>query len=387
MIKKIFIILVAIFLAYFVFLGLKTRLFYQRIYTPENKQTEEKNEYNFLLFGYGGGQHEGTYLTDTIIVLHIDKKNKKAVLLSIPRDLWVPIPTTSGEAYHSKINAVYQMELFAQNYPDVNKKYFGDKKDAAFFKHLVSLVIGQKIDYYASIDFKGFEKAIDALGGVDVMVEKSFVDEEYPIDGKENDLCGKDEIFKKAEKILNNSVTEDERNEILKDQAVNEFVQQATETPYLAFPCRYERLVFNKGLTHMDGKTALKFVRSRHSLDDGGDFARARRQQLFLQAVKDKVLNLNMAVKIFPLLESLGDHLKSDISPDFIKKMIKEAKNAGEYQLKTYVLSTENLLDNSVSSNGQYILIPKAGLDDFSQIHEEINKLFSFQEATPSANK
>lgn len=387
MIKKIFIILVAIFLAYFVFLGLKTRLFYQRIYTPENKQTEEKNEYNFLLFGYGGGQHEGTYLTDTIIVLHVDKKNKKAVLLSIPRDLWVPIPTTSGEAYHSKINAVYQMELFAQNYPDVNKKYFGDKKDAAFFKHLVSLVIGQKIDYYASIDFKGFEKAIDALGGVDVMVEKSFVDEEYPIDGKENDLCGKDEIFKKAEKILNNSVTEDERNEILKDQAVNEFVQQATETPYLAFPCRYERLVFNKGLTHMDGKTALKFVRSRHSLDDGGDFARARRQQLFLQAVKDKVLNLNMAVKIFPLLESLGDHLKSDISPDFIKKMIKEAKNAGEYQLKTYVLSTENLLDNSVSSNGQYILIPKAGLDDFSQIHEEINKLFSFQEATPSANK
>jgi LCP family protein required for cell wall assembly len=387
MIKKVFLVLAAIFLAYFVFLSLKTRLFYQQIYTPQKTQVEEKNEYNFLLFGYGGGQHEGTYLTDTIIVLHVDKKNKKAVLLSIPRDLWVPIPTTSGEAYHSKINAVYQMELFPQNYPDVNKKYFGDKKDAAFFKHLISLVIGQKIDYYASIDFKGFEKAIDALGGVDVMVDKSFVDEEYPIDGKENDLCGKDEIFKKAEKILNNSATEDERNEILKDQVVNEFVQQATEAPYLAFPCRYERLVFNKGLTKMDGKTALKFVRSRHSLDDGGDFARARRQQLFLQALKDKVINLNMAVKIFPLLESLGDHLKTDISLDFIKKMIKEAKNAGEYQLKTYVLSTENLLDNSVSSNGQYILIPKAGLDDFSQIHEEINKLFSFQEATPSANK
>jgi anionic cell wall polymer biosynthesis LytR-Cps2A-Psr (LCP) family protein len=377
MIKKVFLVLAAIFLAYFVFLSLKTRLFYQQIYTPQKTQVEEKNEYNFLLFGYGGGQHEGTYLTDTIIVLHVDKKNKKAVLLSIPRDLWVPIPTTSGEAYHSKINAVYQMEIFSQNYPEVDKKYFGDKKDAAFFKHLISLVIGQKIDYYASIDFKGFEKAIDALGGVDVMVEKSFVDEEYPVDGKEKDLCGKDEIFIKAEKILNNSATEDERNEILKDQVVNEFVQQATEAPYLAFPCRYERLVFNKGLTKMDGKTALKFVRSRHSLDDGGDFARARRQQLFLQAIKDKILNLNMAVKIFPLIEGLGDHVKTDISPNFIKKMIKEAKNLGEYQLKTYVLSTDNLLENSVSSDGQYILIPKTGLDDFSGIHKEIKNLFS----------
>jgi anionic cell wall polymer biosynthesis LytR-Cps2A-Psr (LCP) family protein len=299
----------------------------------------------------------------------------------------VPIPTTSGEVYHSKINAVYQMELFPQNYPDVNKKYFGDKKDAAFFKHLVSLVIGQKIDYYASIDFKGFEKAIDALGGVDVMVEKSFVDEEYPVDGKENDLCGKDEIFKKAEKILNNSATEDERNEILKDQAVNEFVQQATEAPYLAFPCRYERLVFNKGLMRMDGKNALKFVRSRHSLDDGGDFARARRQQLFLQALKDKALSLDMAVKIFPLLESLGDHLKTDISLNFIKKMIGEAKNARSYQLKTYVLSIENLLEDSITSDGQYVLIPKSGTDDFSLIHNEIQKLFSFQEATPSADK
>jgi hypothetical protein len=50
-------------------------------------------------------------------------------------------------------------------------------------------------------------------------------------------------------------------------------------------------------------------------------------------------------------------------------------------------LSTENLLENSVSVDGQYILIPKAGLDDFSQIHNEIKRLFSFQEATPSANK
>jgi anionic cell wall polymer biosynthesis LytR-Cps2A-Psr (LCP) family protein len=387
MIKKFLIAILGLFAAYFLFLTLKARLFYQRIYTPQKTQVEEKNEYNFLLFGYGGGEHEGTYLTDTIIVLHIDKKNKNAVLLSIPRDLWVPIPTQSGQSYHSKINAVYQMELFAQNYPDVSKKYFGDKKDAAFFKHLISLVIGQKIDYYASIDFKGFEKAIDALGGVDVMVEKSFVDEEYPVDGKEKDLCGKDEIFIKAEKILNNSAAEDERNEILKDEAVSEFVQQATQAPYLAFPCRYERLVFNKGLTHMDGKTALKFVRSRHSSDDGGDFARARRQQLFLQALINKALNLDMTVKIFPLLESLGDHLKIDISPDFIKKNIGEAKNLGEYQLKTYVLSTDNLLENSVSSDGQYILIPKAGLDNFTKIHEEINKLFSFQEATPSANK
>lgn len=381
--KKVFLFLLVIFLAYLIFLIFNINRFYQKVYTPQ-KKIEEKSKFNFLLFGYGGAQHEGAYLTDTIMVFHLDTKNKRAVLLSIPRDLWVPIPTKSKNHFSAKINTIYQIELFPENYPDVDDRYFGQKKDASFFKYIVGKVIGDKIDYYAGIDFEGFKKAVDALGGVEVEVEKSFVDEQYPIEGKEKDLCGQEEIFQKAEKILNNSATEEEKKELLTDEKINEFVKNATESPHLAFPCRYEKLVFQKGKTKMNGETALKFVRSRHSAEDGNDFARARRQQLFLQAVKDRVLNLNIMLKVFNLLDQLSDHLKTDVDPSLIKKLIQEAKNINQYQLTTYVLTTDNLLEASVSKDGQYILIPKKGENDFFQIWEMFKELISVKDASAS---
>lgn len=385
--KKIFIVLLAVFLTYFLFLTLKINRFYKKIYTPQ-KKVEEKISLNFLLFGYGGGRHQGAYLTDTIMIFYLDTKNKEAGLLSIPRDLWISLPTKSAAPFSVKVNTVYQMELFPDNYPDIDQKYFGDKKDAAFFKFVIGKIIGQKIDYYVGIDFEGFKKAVDALGGVEVNVEKAFVDEQYPVEGKEDDLCGQDDIFQKAEKILNNTANDEEKKEILSDEKVNEFVKNATESPQLAFPCRYEKLVFQKGKIKMDGETALKFVRSRHSAEDGNDFARAHRQQMFLQAVKDQILSLDIFVKIFPLLNQLGDHLKTDVDSSLIKKLIKEAKNINQYQLKTYVLSVDNLLENSISSDGQYVLIPKKGENDFSEIWEKVKELTTvLSSPTPIKNK
>ncbi len=381
--KKIFLIIGSLVIIYFLFLGFKINLFYKKIYTPQ-KEIKPKTEFNFLLFGYGGGQHEGTYLTDTIIVFHLDIKAKKAVLISIPRDLWVPLPTKSGEKFSMKVNAIYQTELFPNTFPDINQKNFGDKKDAAFFKYIIGQVLGQKIDYYAGIDFEGFKKAIDAIGGVDVNVEKSFVDLEYPVEGKEKDLCGQEELFEKAEKYLNHQATEEELKELEKNAVLNEFVKNATEAPYLAFPCRYQKVEFKQGKVHMDGETALKFVRSRHSADDGSDFSRARRQHLLLQAVKDKIISFNLLTKIFPLLDNLGDHLRTDITLNLIKRLMKEVSNVNQYQLKTFVLSTDDLLTDSISQDGQYILIPKAGENDFSEIWTKIKELMSEITPTPS---
>src|SRR3989344_2288158 len=103
--------------------------FYNKIHTEaqetnksEDQKNEEKSEYTFLLLGYGGGSHEGTYLTDTIMVVNLDIKTKKATLFSIPRDLWIKIPTKSGADFHTKINAAYQLELFPEDYPDLTQK-------------------------------------------------------------------------------------------------------------------------------------------------------------------------------------------------------------------------------------------------------------------------
>jgi anionic cell wall polymer biosynthesis LytR-Cps2A-Psr (LCP) family protein len=135
-------------------------------------------------------------------------------------------------------------------------------------------------------------------------------------------------------------------------------------------------LVFKKGKTHMNGETALKYARSRHSLEDGSDFSRARRQHLLLEAVKDKILSLNLITKIPPLLDQLGDHFKTDFPLSQIPKFSKEIVYAEKYQFFTYVLSTKNYLDESISDDGQYILIPKAGENNFEEIQKAIKIIF-----------
>ena len=137
--------------------------------------------------GYGGGLHEGTFLTDTIIVVTIDIQSKRALLISIPRDIWVKVPTKDGE-FHSKINAVYQMALFPDNYPNIDSSLFTKENPSGLIKRVVEDITGLEVDAYASIDFSGFIKAIDTLGSIEIDVERSFTDYEYPLEGKETFL-------------------------------------------------------------------------------------------------------------------------------------------------------------------------------------------------------
>src|SRR3989338_11338815 len=295
--KKIYLIIAGVFLSAILFYALKIGLFYNKIYTPKNGNQINttpipvKTNFSFLLLGYAGGNHAGTYLTDTIIVMHFDTKKKKALMISLPRDIWVKLPTKSGDDFHAKINSVYETELFPNDFPDLDTKKAGTKSDAELTKLIVSQITGIAVDNYISIDFESFTKAIDILGGVDINVQKSFDDEKYPAEGKEDDLCGKEEQFKLIEPFLPNATgSAEEREKLLKEKPeLDELLRNATDSPQLAFPCRYEKIHFDAGRQHMDGATALKFVRSRQSPQDGGDFARAKRQQQLLEAVQNKI--------------------------------------------------------------------------------------------------
>ena len=366
--KKLIIIILGILLAFGAFYFLKTSRFYNTTNTaPLTKLKQEKTAYNFLLLGYGGGVHEGAYLTDTVMVVRIDTKIKQLTLFSIPRDLWVRLPTKSGVDFHTKINAVYQLELFPKDYPDLKQ---------VMTKMIISQITGLPIDGYVSVNFEGFTKAVDILGGIDVEVKRSFTDPEYPIEGKEKELCDKDteELFKKAEPFITPGFNPDERDQQFKDNPkLEEFVKNATDSPELAFPCRYEKLEFKTGLSHMDGVTALKFVRSRHSPDDGGDFNRVLRQQQVIEAIKDKVINLGFIPKIIPLMDEFRKDVKTDIGLDIIKKFIGQADKSGEYKITSFVLTDQNVLKNAISDDKQYILIPREGIDNWSGIQKIIN--------------
>ena len=370
--KKIIFILLGLVLAVLAFFSFKFINFYRKIYSQRVKEVKKikekkkKTAFNFLFLGYGGAGHDGAYLTDTIMVARLDLKKKKVDLISIPRDTWVKVPTKSGADFYSKINALYQIGLFPDKYPDLATRYRSSKKKTALVDDAVKKITGLKIDNFAAIDFTGFAKAVDILGGVDIKVEKTFDDYQYPITGKETDLCGHTEAEIPA-----------------LDKAI-----EASHSPQLIFPCRYEHLHFDAGLTHMDGQTALKYVRSRHSLQDGSDFGRARRQQLFLEALKTKILKLGFLTKLPSLLDELGNHVRTDVSLAMIKKIATEAAlNGRKYKKATLVISPKNVLKSSYSSYGGYILIPQDGIGSWQKVNKLVSDFIASNSPLPTVKK
>ncbi len=318
------------------------------------------------------------------MVIHLDIKHKKALLLSIPRDIWIRVPTKSGESFNTKINALYQIGLYPENYPDLPEKFSNSELPAELIKDRISQVTGLNIDYYAAIDFSSFEKIIDGIGGIDVVVDTTFDDYEYPIDGKETELCEKEEQFKQIEKYLNPPVDETEKTEFLKDKPeLSEFLTQISDDPVKAFPCRYEHLHFDKGPAHLDGATALKFARSRHSLQDGTDFARGRRQQKVVLAIKEKILSISFLPRIIPLMEELKNDIRTDISIGDVSSLLPQARNVDQYKIYNLVLSNDNYLQSSYSDNGQSILIEKDNGSGWQDIHTWIKETLADITPTP----
>ena len=131
----------------------------------------DNNRVNVLLLGIGGQGHDGPNLSDTMILASVEKHGKDVALINIPRDIWVP-------DLKEKINAAYAI---------------GQEKNSqglALAEDTVSKLFGIPIHYAIRVDFNGFTKAIDLVGGLDIDVENSFTDTRYPIPGKEDDTCG-----------------------------------------------------------------------------------------------------------------------------------------------------------------------------------------------------
>jgi len=388
MLKKLFLIVLVFVGVYVAYFSLKTADFYKTIYkNGQNTSSivKEKTEYNFLLIGYGGFDsngkaHEGPYLTDSLMIAHIDIKKNTISLISLPRDIWVKLPTKSKAVFHSKINSLYQISLNPKNYPDIDLKKSGTPE---LLTRAIETVTGLTIDNYIAVDFAGFEKAIDSLGGVDVDVQKTFDDYEYPLADKEKELCGKEAEFEQVKKFMEPGYSEEEKKKLFSEKPELElFFKNIAEDPKEAFPCRYEHLHFDKGIVHMDGTTALKYVRSRHSLQDGSDFGRGARQQQFVKAVKNKLISVGMVTKVFSLMNELKTHVEMDISVDQMKKFLGEAPDAAKYRFIDIRMSDADYLISSFSEYGGYILIPRTGEDNWKEIHKMIqNKIL---EITPT---
>jgi polyisoprenyl-teichoic acid--peptidoglycan teichoic acid transferase len=270
---------------------------------------------NILILGIGGEGHEGPDLTDTMMVLSLDNQQHIMGLISLPRDIW-------SDTLKDKINSAF-------HYGEAKKKGSG----LTLAKVIVEDTIGIPIHYSILVDFSGFTKIIDLAGGIEVNVSQAFTDTEYPIAGRENENCGGD----------------------------------------LTYRCRYETVHFNIGKQHMDGTRALIYVRSRHAEgDEGSDFARGRRQQEVILALKQRLVTFR---QIFKLKENLALLKAADQASDMdmtlaelltVGRKISSIKSG---QIKAISIETDFQNPPESDYGGRYVLIPK---DDYKSVYEDI---------------
>ena len=141
-----------------------------------------KERLNVLLIGTDQRPREGTYNTDTLIVVSIDPGTKQVAMFSLPRDtVDVPVPPgparqAFGTVYTRKINAWFtsvrnRADLFPGT--DVTRGYNG-------LKAIIGNLYGLDIKYFVEVNFDGFKSVVDALGGVTINVQIPVVDDRYP---------------------------------------------------------------------------------------------------------------------------------------------------------------------------------------------------------------
>lgn len=274
---------------------------------------EDSGRINILLLGRAGARYPGRELTDTVMLMSIDTEKKRVALLSLPRDLYAPIP---GTDLYTKLNSLYQ---YGQS----------NGNGASAIRDSVEEMTGQTVHYFATLDFDGFEKAIDAMGGISVDVVRDFHDERYP--GKNYS---------------------------------------------------YETFDIKKGWQTLDGATALKYVRERHN-DPEGDFGRAKRQQQVLQAVRDKAFSTGTMLNAFAisgLLDALGESVRTDMSLDEMKSFIELSRTIDTKNISTAVIDAwkkDSLLRVShvqVGPVAAFILVPRIG--GWSEIKDVAEHVF-----------
>jgi len=286
-----------------------------------NLKGEDMDRINILLLGMGGLGHDGGYLTDTIMITSIEPSTGKVAMISIPRDLAVPIENYGWQKINH-INAYAEMEE-------------ADSGGLAV-SQAISDLLDIPIDYYVRADFSGFINIVDKLGGIDVMVENTLDDYSYPIMGEE-------------------------------------------ENP--DWDARFKHLHVEAGEQHMNGMEALEFARSRHGINgEGSDFARAKRQQLIIQAVKEKVFNASNLLKpsmITGIISELNEHISTNLKIWEILKLKDMLENVSKDDITTKVIdnSANGLLADTISDQGAYLLVPKSG--DFSEVQYFVHNVFT----------
>ncbi|HET9416137.1 MAG TPA: LCP family protein [Candidatus Limnocylindria bacterium] len=231
-----------------------------------------------LLVGVDFAPGRAHHLTDTMLVATLDPESGEGAMISIPRDLY-GVPLGDGRVYNAKLNS-----LMATAATDRVTYPLGGP---ATLKAAIGELLGTRIHYFAAIDIEGMRDVIDTLGGVTVNVERTINDPRYP-----DTVTGQRGLYIEA------------------------------------------------GLQHLDGRTALGYVRSRMSAGEN-DFTRAERQQQLLAAIASQLTAGNLLVTLPGLLDAVKGNVSTDIPSSRISALAGEVQDADLGGMERHVLTPD----------------------------------------------
>jgi polyisoprenyl-teichoic acid--peptidoglycan teichoic acid transferase len=304
---------------------------------PEAPESEwdGRDRVNFLLLGVDDAPGRAASLTDTILVISVDVERNEAVFVSVPRDTGM-LPLESEELYPSGLypHKINQLASEAASdpatwCPDMTVDSPLDARACGIrtLEESVSLYLGIPIHYHARIDFTGFERLIDAVGGVELCLRGRLVDQQYH--------------------------------------------DPATDQRGLTLPA---------GCHLYDGASALAYARSRYGyieLPDGtreqqNDFLRAERQQRILLAIRDELDDTNLLFELPSLLDAFGALVTTDFPRSRAADLAALVPLVTGSGVERIVLGPPDFVDLPADPDANYLLIPRR-----DAIREEMEDVFA----------
>ena len=279
------------------------------VITPPSVQPEVQRgeRVTVLLVGMDYAPGRTTHLTDTMLVATLDPDTGDGAMISIPRDLY-GVPLGDGRIYEAKLNSLMSVAgADPATYP---------LGGPGTLKAAIGELLDTPIHYFAAIDLEGMREVIDTVGGIDVTVERTIDDPQF-----EDPLTGQ-----------------------------------------LGF-------ILEAGNHHLDGNTALAYVRSRMGEGDS-DFTRAERQQQVLTALAARLGAGNLIVMLPSLLDAVRDNVATDIPSGRLPDLAAEATEADLGDLERVVLSPPEFVTVEPFSAAGYILHPD--LEAIRELGDEI---------------
>jgi LCP family protein required for cell wall assembly len=248
-----------------------------------------------LIIGVDSGVGRNTYLTDTMIIVSLDKATRTVSMLSIPRDM-VDVPMADGRTYRDKVNSLV---AYARHHPEQFPGSNGTGFDVLM--SALATLTQVPIDYYAKVDLGGFVRVIDVLGGVNVNVAHSFCDPGYDEYGFTNGFS------------------------------------------------------IRAGLHHLNGQQALGYARVRKASGES-DFTRAARQQEVISGIRDAVVHGGFLNDPIGLLQAVGKTVETNVPRDLLPDLADLATQVGRDETYRAVV-THPLVDSGFDVRGS-IQIP-----------------------------